>query len=189
MKYLQEVSTEGGPLLIADAALARSWRGIEGDNKSDYTRACKIFESGDPPGGAIPLGSGQAVVWDMEGPGVADVFAPNSTCMIIVRAWLDNLEGSEEFDAVEKLAHVPIGVATELGILEITSGVLAILWAAEDGECIESLDIPEDGRPTGKSASEASSLLIGLHEGRYSCLHDYVHVNGNAARRCHIVRQ
>lgn len=189
MKYLHEVSAEGGPLLIADAAVARGWRGIEGGDASDYRIACEMFDRDTVQGCALTIGSGQGMVWDMEGAGVADVFALDSTHVVVVRAWLDDSVNADDFETVSRLAELPLRNALDFGSIKITSGALAILWATENGSCIGLLDIPANWRPTGEMSSESSGLLVSMPQGLYSCLHDYVQVDGSEARRCHILRQ
>jgi hypothetical protein len=185
LKYLDEVSTEGGLLLLADANTARAWHGTEEDG-SDYQRACRLFENSAVPGSIIPVGQGQAILWDMEGSGTADVFLEEPDHLIIVRAWMDD---NDEEAVLFSLAALPLQSTTNVGSLEITSGILAIMWATESGECIESLNIRESARPTGNMASEDAGLLVQLPNGRYVCLHDEVEQEDNSARRCHLIRE
>src|SRR5579871_680659 len=88
MKYLGAVSSEGGPLLLADARLARDWRGSDEDG-SDYARACDLFAGEERPGGPISIGQGQGIVWDLEDAGTADVFRVETGRIVLVGAWLD----------------------------------------------------------------------------------------------------
>ncbi len=47
MEYLDNVDSEGGPFLLADAAVARDWGGSGEDESnwegSDYGRACQAL--------------------------------------------------------------------------------------------------------------------------------------------------
>lgn len=186
MRHLDTVSAEGGPFLLADAKVAQSWRGVEGDG-SDYERACQIFyDDKGAPGGSITIDQTRAVVWEPEGAGIADVLTDQQGRLILIRVWID---ASDDTSAVLALAGLPLNAPINIGSLELTSGVLAVLWAAESGDCIETLDIAESERPTGEMADDSSGLLVCLSKGVYSCLHDEVELNGESARRCHLIKQ
>ncbi len=197
MKYLDNVDSEGGPFLVADAKVARDWHGAEEDG-SDYNRACRMFLTDpDIPGGLISVGLERALVWETGGAGTGDVFLDNQDHLIIVRAWLDELSDAgdaDELKTVTALAEVPLNEATNIGSLRITSGVLAILWSPENGECIESLDISSLGddkseRPSGDMTTDASGLLVAIEIGNYTCLHDEIELGNASARRCHLIKQ
>ena len=185
MKYLDNVDSEGGPLLIADAEVARKWRG---SGNSDYDRACQVFiDDSSIQGHMVSIRQKQGLVWEIGGAGTADVFLDRSDHLIVVRAWLD--DPADEMSTLFTLAALPRTEVISLGSLEITSGVLAILWAPESGECIESLEVVECERPTGEEMmSESSGLLVALPNGIYSCLHDEVKGLDGEARRCHLTR-
>src|SRR5438105_6947018 len=85
MRHLGFVQAEGGPLVLLDTALARSWAGIAG---SDYNRACDFFDSHpDAEGGIITVGPGWALVWEMGGAGTADISESQDRSVVVVRAW------------------------------------------------------------------------------------------------------
>lgn len=189
MQYLDNVDSEGGPFLIADAEVARAWRGSE-EGGADYERACRVFEdTPDLPGSQISIGQGLAIIWDTEGAGTADVFLGKRNYIVIVRAWLDDQDDSDEMETISALAELPMNEAMQIGLLTITSGVLAILWSPESGGCIEDLDVDESERPTGEMATDSSGLLVKIAKGSYSCLHDEIETAGASARRCHLVKQ
>jgi len=192
VKYLDAVNSEGGPFLIADAEIAHHWRGTE-EGGTDYRRACQVFLTfPEPPGALIPVGPGQALVWEPEGAGTGDVFIDGQGHLTIVRAWLDEPDGADtddELRTVTTLAGLPLNEAVSLGSLEITSGVLAILWSPETGECIEALDVEESERPTGEMATDSSGLLVRVAKGSYTCLHDEFELEKVSARRCHLIKQ
>jgi hypothetical protein len=180
LDYVDNVDSEDGPLLIADARAARLWRGSDG-NGSDYERAYKPLLSG-APGTTIPIDSHQAVIWELGGAGTADVFYEKRVQIRIVRAWVDNK------DIIDVLADAPLNKNhTNLGAIEVSSGVLAILWAPENGQCIESLRVSQSSRPSGEMATDSAGLLLKVPKGQYTCLHDEVEKGGEAARRCHII--
>lgn len=192
MRYIDNVNSEGGPFLIADATVMRDWHGSDGDG-SDYERGCRVLRSDpEPPGALIPIGTGEALVWNPYGAGTGDIFMDEQGSLTIIRAWLDEPEGADtddELRTVTILASLPLTEATSLGSLEITSGVLAILWAPESGECIGSLDVDESERPTGEMATASSGLLVRIATGSYTCLHDESELEKVSARRCHLIKQ
>lgn len=86
------------------------------------------------------------------------------------------------------IAEIPSCVEVAIGSLEIGSGVLAIMWSAESGECIQSLDVADYGRPTGPMSTGSSALLIKVPRGRYLCLHDELSLeDGQSAVRCNLM--
>ena len=192
MKYLDAVNSEGGPFLIADAEIAHNWHGTE-KGGSDYERACQLFSTDpEPPGLFIPVGAGQALLWEPYGAGTGDVFMDEQGNLTIIRAWLDEPAGADaddELRTITRLVQMPLGDSVPLGSLEILSGVLAILWSPESGECIEALDVEESERPTGEMATDSSGLLVRIAKGRYACLHDEFELADVSARRCHLIRQ
>ncbi len=197
MKYLDNVDSEGGPFLVADAKVARDWHGVE-EGGSDYDRVCRMFSTDpDIPGGLTSVGLERALVWETGGAGTGDVFLNGQDQLIIVRAWLDDAgdaDDADELKTVTALAEVPPNGAINIGSLRITSGVLAILWSPESGECIESLDVnflddDRSKRPSGDMATDASGLLVKVEIGSYTCLHDEIELGNASARRCHLIKQ
>lgn len=185
LNCIGNVSSEMGPLLIADASTARLWRGSDGDG-ADYKLACDLTL--ETPAAFIAIGDQRAVVWEMEAPGMAEVFADLLSRLILVHCWLDAMDEQDEEAMVARLAALPIKQSTELGRLEITSGVLAILWAPEGGEGIPLTITAEVERPGPSLAIETAGLLVKLPIGTYSCLHDAVEIGENEAVRLHCTR-
>ena len=149
MKHLGYINGEGGPLLIIDVSISSSWKGVSGDS-SDYARACQLFD-GNPnlEGGAILIGEGTGMLWEMKGPGNADAFINDH--VVILRTWPTN---SDDRTIPEKLAAEPLTAPSELGQVQATTGVIVVLWAAEDGGCVRSGSVTTDGRPTGPMTIE-----------------------------------
>ncbi|GEM_PF-1457532 len=197
MEYLDNVDSEGGPFLLADAAVARDWGGSGEDESnwegSDYGRACQaLLGNPESPGVFVPVGTGQALFWEPQGAGTGDVFMDGQGNLILIRAWLDEPEGAtsdDELRTITGLVEMPLGEPTFLGLLEVTSAVLAILWSPESGECIESLDIGASERPSGDTATDSSGLLARVANGHYECLHDEIELAEVSARRCYLIRQ
>ena len=88
MKQLGYINAEGGPLLIMDASVSHSWKGIEGDG-CDYKEACKLFDVNPSiEGGPISIDGETGMLWEMKGPGTADAFMNDH--LVIVRTWPTN---------------------------------------------------------------------------------------------------
>jgi len=133
MRIVGRVNAEGGPLIIADALIARSWRGTEGAGE-DYGGACGFFdEHPQVEGGEIQLRTGRVFVWEMKGPGTAELYKGESGDYVLVRAWPKDPDDRE---IGSLLAEAPT-TEFSIGCLDIKSGCLAILWAAESGEGID----------------------------------------------------
>lgn len=189
MKHVGVVDAEGGPLLLGDAKVVRlAWRGTEGDG-SDYERACKLLDG--VQGHSIALGAAQGLLWDMAGPGTADVFTDQLDGILIMRTWIEN---EIDIKAVFELAALPLTASTSLGSLRITSGLLVVLSSVESGKCLlasdlQSLNVAESARPTGDMSTTSSGLLVRVPIGNYLCLHDEVELeDGQSARRCFLSR-
>src|SRR5262249_7107315 len=117
-------------LLLADLITVTSWRGIEEGGK-DYERACDLLEEGPGTEGcAIAIGGETGVVWEMEGGGTAGVFRRGQDYAIVTRIWPEDPDDTRTFRVLAEVAAADIARIAELSI---ASGVLAILWAPEDG--------------------------------------------------------
>ncbi len=186
LKETGYVCSEGGPLLIADAADARLWEmNFDG---SDYERACFLFEEmTDTPGAVLSLNGNNGVVWELGGAGVGHVFNMGKEHIVIIRTWPSNPETVDKL--LSDLARLPLQTLVALGDLIVHSGVLAVMWSAESGASITSLEVSPDGRPSGDMVTGCSVLLMNMNTGNYSCFHDEVQVYGNQARRCHLLLQ
>src|SRR5690606_3449181 len=139
------VSSEGGPYLIADAVNARNWRGIDG---SDYDELCSHLDAlTDGVLSEFRLASLRLLTWE-PGIGVADVLLADDQ-VVLVHPSGARLELSAAIDSASLEA-------------EVESGVLAILWAPENGDCIrdQDLKIQEARPPSGLLAIDGSSLLV-----------------------------
>lgn len=185
MRNIGSVSSEGGPLLLADANTARLWHGVEEDG-SDYKRACSLPDSFSNPGGPLLIGQDYGIIWRLGGAGTAHVFANSENQFLLVRAWLH----SNSIESLFELAGVAMQQSSAFGELEIASGILAILWATESGECIKTLDVSVSIRPSGIMATESAGLLVSVPKGCYTCIHDEVQLpDGQSARRCHLINK
>lgn len=183
MRELNYVNTEGGPLLLVDAKFGHLWTGIDG---SDYDRACEIFNSNPLlEGGLISIGDGSGLLWEMSGAGTAHVFSSSNADLIIVRTWPINASRS---DIPKLMANEAIQNPKKLGCFNLISEFLLILWAAENGDCVEGIDFSA-GRPSGEMAIDTSGAIVKLAPSRYECWHDEIKNDLGVARRCFIYKK
>ena len=178
------VSTEGGPLLVGDLDLARSWRGAFGDG-ADYGRACQALETAAGARGVqIEVNGKPAIVWDMP-TGIAEVWRLTANSLVLSRPWFaDNVD----VDLVGyQLATLPAQTQVVLGNLDLSSGWLLVMWAAEDGGDVIHID-PIDGLTLNLSVGDAG-VIAALPAGRYACYHDEVGDGSSTSQRCLIVAQ
>jgi hypothetical protein len=72
---IRTLSGEGGPPLLADQTVILAWRGGEAEGE-DYERACTLLQGRATRAGcAIEIGGGAGFLWDVGGPGTADISA------------------------------------------------------------------------------------------------------------------
>lgn len=139
------VSSEGGPVLLADFDALRSWKGGSHDS-SDYEKACETLC--DATVAQIQVGSHQVIAWDMGGPGTADIIQVSPTHISIVRIWPDESWTEDDCEQASVAAAVERFGTEELARLSIHSGYLLALWAPEDmsnaGNPLGDSGIPDD---------------------------------------------
>lgn len=180
MKIVGSVSSEGGPFLLADAVAVRAWRGAA-EGQADYEQLCdRLAQAGPTWGCPLRIGECAAVVWEAEGEGTADVLVAAPDSLLLVRGWFDG----DWTAATMKAAAVTPGDGQTLGTVEISRGVLAILWAPEEGASITDADVARGAGEPSELAISGSSLLVPLPSGRYECFADQVHVDQGSALRC-----
>jgi hypothetical protein len=179
MVCLGYVSTEGGPLLVADRVSVAAWRGAS-LGSTDYNRACELLDVGPgAAGGPLALGENEGIVWDMP-TGTADIWRRRSDVVLISRPWVDANENSASL-----LATLPPGGPVLLGELAVRSGWVAILWAAKSGAELPAL-AAADGLAIDLSVAHAA-VFVSLPPGEYRCYHDQVTDGDASARRCWVV--
>lgn len=170
------VSSEGGPYLIADAATARSWRGIDGP---DYNELCsRLDERADGVLNEFRLSALRFVTWE-PGVGVADVLLEKDQVVLVYPS----------NSRIELPAPMAAG-CLEVEV-EVASGVLAVLWAPESGECItdEDLTIHEARAPSGLLAINESSLLVPVASGVYRCFIIFSEIDGQNVKGLALLRK
>jgi hypothetical protein len=184
LRELGYVSSEGGPLLILDAIDAASWTGVEGP---DYERACGLLDS-NPGLEGLLLSVGDessGVIWELNGAGYASVFEFGSDCFVLVRSWPND---PDDADINRCLLALPERGPEELGVVDIRSAFLVILWSAECGASVGSLRELRPGRPQGEMAVDSAGLIVECSPGKYLVTHDSVEAGSGIGRRCKISR-
>lgn len=181
MDYVGWINAEGGPLLLMDMALAEYWEGCAG---TDYLRACALFDENPLlEGMPISVGTGEGILWEMSGPGVAHVFRDDDTHYVIVRPWATDPSNSE---APLVMAEQPWTPETRIGELSSGSGELLIFWAAEEGRAAKTMSTAEPNQRRGETAIEDSGLLLRVVASRFRCFHDEVETFVGIGRRLHL---
>lgn len=182
MNHLFSLNAEGGPLLCLDARAAAVWKGAE-NGARDYAELCaKIDAQPYFSAAVIPIVGTSGVVWEMEGAGTADVFIQSDGRVEIVRAWLTE-------DTAEELAKLterkPVS-RVELGVIDIPSGVVAVLWAAESGRGMPQQMDAAFKRIVGTAINE-SAFAVNVANRRFSCWDERVEIGESQARRLTLV--
>lgn len=182
MKPIFEVSGEGGPLLLVDARAARSWRGAD-EGSGDYEKLCQSFDANDDlEGFEIVVEAHPAVSWEMAGGGTAYVFQLGGGQLRLVRAWL----GEDTDEELEQLAALEAPERVAIGDIDVSSGVLALLWAPESGETIPG-ELSKDFAEVEDTAMGGSAFVLKVAHRRYRCWHDEVSTNTSNARRLTLI--
>jgi hypothetical protein len=137
MQSLPCVSSEGGPLLIADAEALRDWSGAFGAG-DDYRRACAAIDSK----GIGVLGD-RILVWDIEGGGIAYLTQYDDRSFKLVRFWTND---DPDDDAIRELALLT-RPTRERASVRITTSPVIVVWACEDTRQMTVTSVP--GVPEG----------------------------------------
>jgi hypothetical protein len=82
--------------------------------------------------GRIEAGDCHAIVWDIGGPGTADIVQVSPAHISLVRIWPDAKWSDEEIEQAVIAAASECSGSDELARLTIHSGYLLGLWAPED---------------------------------------------------------
>lgn len=181
MIHLGRIDAEGGPLLIMDADGLPLWEG-SGGNGTDYQRACQLFDkSPSLEGTTISIGNKAGMLWEMKGAGTADVFTNDH--LVVTRTWPTN---SQDNTIPQKLAAQPLAICSELGQIQIATGTLVVLWAAENGSNVRPLNGSSHGGQARALPNTFSGLIVQAKSGTYRCFHDQLETSFGAARRVHL---
>lgn len=137
MQTLPHVSSEGGPLLIADVDALRNWNGCS-DTGDDYWRAC--YATGSPGIGAL---DDRILVWDIEGGGTAYLTQYNDRSFELVRFWTND---DPDDNAIRELARLTRPTGERVSV-RITMSPAIVVWACEDTRSMTVTAVP--GVPEG----------------------------------------
>jgi hypothetical protein len=170
-----DVSTEGGPFLIADRAALARWSGDEG---GDYERLLGSLRVGQPRTLALNLDGAASLAWNIP-TGTAQVWRLGPTAVLLTRSWVDQDED------LPRLAQPPMRRTEPMGTVDVASGWLVILWAPEPGADVLAVE-PRDGWSLDLSVGGAG-LVVQVPPGRYECWGDEVDIGSASAWRCLIV--
>lgn len=183
MKHLFSINAEGGPLLLCDAPAAKNWAGSE-EGGADYERLCAMLDARPEEQGAVfAIGGAQAVVWEMSGAGVADVFLSERGEVVLVRAWLDD----DNATTLQSLAEAPASNPVRIGRLNAASQRIAILWAAESGKGVSDSSSEQVKCVESGTAIDGSVYVLRTAASAFDCVHDEVVFNGSQARRLKLI--
>src|SRR5438105_1232596 len=95
-KHCGVVDSEDGALLFGDASTLQLWRGS--DSEPDCIAPMESAFQKGISGLNIPINHNSGVIWDLEGPGTADIFCDETLEKImIVRCWL--ADSDEDMEA------------------------------------------------------------------------------------------
>lgn len=184
IKFLGHVNAEGGPLLLGDLECAARWTGAEG-SEDDYSRGCALFDAEpDLEGAEISVGDGTALLWEMRGAGTAWVFRGHDNTYIVARTWPHDPSDS---GAPQQFASEPVRSHASLGCLNVSSGTLVVMWAAESGLNLSAAEAVVSGRPSEPPSIEDSILIVHSGITRYRCFHDNIVCSVGQARRLRLV--
>ena len=148
-KRLPHVSSEGGPIILADFPSLLGWRGAF-ESSGHYEAACKLLDHANP---AVLVFSGiESVLWEFGGPGTGHIVTVSDSHISIVRIWPDADWNDDEIDAAIVSSATARFGGSVVAHLTIDSGYLLALWAPED--------TAEFSEPTG-SEGVPEGLSIG----------------------------
>ena len=167
------VSTEGGPLLLADRSAVGGWTGTEGN---DYDRLCRRFDDGEPDAIQVDELGVQALAWNVP-TGTTEVWRVGPNSIALCRVWLD-----QTVQHGRELAGLPFSQTTRLGSLSVLSGWFAVFWATATGDDLVSKS-PADGQRLDLVVG-TDGLILALRPGNYECVADEVAASSGSARRC-----
>jgi hypothetical protein len=159
MNRLPYISSEGGPLLLADEVALREWKGSFHEG-TDYERACRVVTNGHI--GA--LDDGRILVWDIDGAGTAFLTSYDEFSLQLVRFWADE-DPSE--DQIVEMASLTTPTGERSNVCFTTSPAI-VVWACEE---ITQMTLPPDalpGVPDGDWSMGGTVYSLPIAPGLYS---------------------
>lgn len=171
-RLLGHVSTEGGPLLIADRAAIANWAGADGGG---YAELCDALLASETRALPISLDGSLGLAWDVQ-TGTTHIWRMGPSSVLLTRAWVDQLGD------LPRLAKQAMDDGDAFGPVTISSGWLVVVWAPEPGHSVLAAE-PSDGLSLDLSVGSAG-LLIAMPTGNYEASGDEVDVDNASALRC-----
>lgn len=127
------------------------------------------------------VGAGYGLVWDMGGPGTADLFRRSSRDLLICRSWED------EGDRLRRAAAAPAVEAERFGSISVRSGWLLAFWPTAAGNEIALPADRSDGRQVEVDGVGDAGLLLTLEPGDYLAWWDKATDSARPVRRSWIL--
>lgn len=165
------VSSEGGPLIVCDSAALCKWRGAFGSDH--FERACESVDA-ERPVGEIIVGGDVVLSWEIGGVGSADVIEIEGS-LFVVRYWADDFLDRETL--VHAMAESEGQRKVTDTILDLPSGIVVVLWAAEDGSKL-AIGPPPCGTPDGELSIGDGAIYVQVDAGKLLVCHREVVVRG-----------
>jgi hypothetical protein len=138
---IEWVYSNGGPLVVAPAEIASSWRGIEGGSdgedgpgesaSDDYARACTVRDYL----GTLPVGSGTVLILGGDEPYPTGFVATPEGGILVRWAWANSIEDAQR--AFDNLPD-PIWEPTPYQI-EVAQGGILLFDSTFPGDKISAL--------------------------------------------------
>jgi hypothetical protein len=159
MSALPYISSEGGPLLVADALALRDWVGCF-HGSADYDRACHVVSD-------VQVGSlddDRILVWDIEGAGTAFLTGYDACSFRLVRFWTDDDPSDERIMEMTSMA-TPTG---ERASVRLTASPAIVVWACEETRRMTLLPDAVAGIPDGDWSMGGTVYSFPVTPGSYS---------------------
>ncbi|HZO11742.1 MAG TPA: hypothetical protein VFB62_00735 [Polyangiaceae bacterium] len=143
--------------LAVDASAARHWKGYDHPGYEEITNA--LFEGGD---GRVDLGGVAGVLFEIGGCGMSDVFRLGGDDVVLLEHYSDDWNPDIERQFLAIVGQALGEEAERVGVVEVTSGVLALLHAGDNAEEISEVRVGP-----GESQEVEGGVLLGVPNGSY----------------------
>lgn len=172
-----------------DANCLNNWQGLE-------TPELEILgntENLDNFSTILNIGACSILLWDIGGPGTADLFGDDGN-LILVRVWLDD-ESLDENDNILKISNIARFETKNnsfMGIIPVESGILCVLWVEESGIGVDATPPETDTKtwvPEESQWMSGAGRFVRVVPGKYACYTDELEGDDFNATRLHMIRQ
>lgn len=176
---LGTVASEGGPYLVVDVVHAPDWSGVSED---DYDGLCLELGTAAPKSGVVTRRhSHVAVAWDPGGGGIAEILRSPSAFGLL-RWWGDGTATPGTRGMTLRARETEY-----IGDLPLYSGRVLVLWAPEDGRCI---DTANNGPVPGSQLSiDGTAYILACAPGVYRVEHHRLELGDEFGVRCWFERK